>query len=112
MNMYRERLTGVASSSTLTLETRPVEYVQIRVIERIAVQNKNSASGKVLVYLSGYGYNHYVAQINLTSNDVTIVMDKPLTLREEEGLSIAFDGLTPGDNVEVWLTGYEQISVL
>jgi hypothetical protein len=105
---YRERLTLTATGASHILTTSSVRHGYKRTIERILIANKTAARGKVDIYLGGYGYKHYVYPTLPLSQDWRHFLTSDLTLREEETLEIALNGLTAGDEIEVLLTGYDE----
>ena len=105
---YRERLTLTATGESHILTSSSVRYGYKRTIERVLIANKTAARGTADIYLGGYGYNHYIDPTLTLSQAWQELLTRNLTLREEENLEIALNGLTAGDEIEVLFTVYEE----
>ena len=105
---YRERLTLTATGESHILTSSSVRYGYKRTIERVLIANKTAARGTADIYLGGYGYNHYIDPTLTLSQAWQELLTRNLTLREEENLEIALNGLNTGDEIEVLFTGYEE----
>ena len=105
---YRERLTLTATGESHILTSSSVRYGYKRTIERVLIANKTAARGTADIYLGGYGYNHYIDPTLTLSQAWQELLTRNLTLREEENLEIALNGLNAGDEIEVLFTGYEE----
>lgn len=105
---YRERLTLTATGERHILTTSRVRYGYKRTIERVLIANKTGARGTADIYLGGYGYNHYVGPTLTLAKAWQQLISRDLTLREDETLEIALNGLTAGDEIEVLFTGYDE----
>ena len=105
---YRERLTLMATGASHILTTSSVRYGYKRTIERVLIANKTAARGTADLYLGGYGYSHYVDSTLTLLQAWQQLLTRNLTLREEETLEIALNGLSAGDEIEVLFTGYDE----
>ena len=90
------------------MTTSSVRYGYKRTIERVLIANKTAARGTADIYLGGYGYSHYIGPTLTLSPTWQELLTRNLTLREEENLEIALNGLTAGDEIEVLFTGYDE----
>jgi len=105
---YRKWLSKGAPASSFDLLDKPVRSGYIRKIERIVIVNDTADRGAVNIYLEGLGYKHYIDKtVDLTQKPVA---PEPTiyTIKEDEALGFEFSGLTVGDQVEVYITGYEE----
>lgn len=107
MIFYRRRVREVAPAASFDVIDKEVDYGYIRKIERVVAINKTADAGELRIYISGHGYKHYVdTAINLGKKPVAPVQ-VVYTLRESESLGFEITGVTAGDEIEIYITGYD-----
>jgi len=108
MIFYRERILAKAPASSFEIQSKKVKYGYVRKIERVIVQNSTGDRGAISIYLTNYGYKHYVdTTVNLTSKP-TAPSQVGYMLREDEGLGFEITGVNVGDEIQITITGYEE----
>jgi len=107
--LYRERIVGKATGSSLTLFTKRIETGWQVTVEQICFFSTTVNNRDCNIYLEGHGYKHYLTR-HTVEHDVSFRVDlEKLTLDDQERLAFEVLGLTAGDEVEVYLTGQKSL---
>jgi hypothetical protein len=103
--LYRERITGKATGTSLTLFSKEIKPGWQVTIEHIGFKANVAATRTCRIYLEGHGYNHYL-EYHSVENGISRRVDiKPVTIDDNERLAFDFVDVVADEEFEVYLTG-------
>jgi len=106
--LYRERLVGKVTGTSLTLFSKAISPEHQLTVEHIGLYASVAANRSCRIYIEGHGYKHYL-QYHTVENGVSRRVDIiPVTIDDNERLAFEIAGVVTDEEFEVFLTGYIQ----
>ena len=97
-----------AAASTEKIIYGPVKQGWRVCLQRIGVRDQDNAVTTLRIVVAGHGWEHVFSEESSLTANLVYWEDWPLYLSAGESLEIHFIGTTNLDDMEAWLTGFEE----
>lgn len=107
--LHRELFKDCANATADTLRTDPVQPGRLLVITHIAILNNTNNFSSVRVSIGGFGRDHILMEDRACVAGYVYWTNCDIAIPQGKTLQVTFYGATLGDDLFVYITGYEVI---